>query len=132
MPEALDDLEERILRRIPREVLGTSVLMGLGAAVLFGLLPALFVLAGGLVSAAGFFWMKKGLARILQKKKRKALGVGLAFLGLRLVLILLIFFTIIWAYSKGLLAFAAGFSAVIPVFLMEAVGALSRARQWKD
>ncbi len=85
-----------------------------------------------MVSAAGFWWMKRGLGRILERKKRKAMAVGMGFFGVRLGLILLIFFIIIWAYSKGLLAFAAGFSAVIPVFLGEAVGALSQAGRWKD
>ncbi len=132
MPAANDPLEERILRRIPLEILGAAAILSLGAAILFGPPAALFVLAGGLVSAGGFFWMNKGLSRVLQRRKRRALGFGLAYFGVRLVLILLIFFIIILTYSKGLLAFASGFSTVIPVFLLEAARAFSRAGSWKD
>jgi len=132
MPENPDPLEERILKRIPWEIAAAAAALAVGALFLFDWRRALFVLAGGLVSAAWFGWMKRGLGRILERKKRKAMAVGMGFFGVRLGLILLIFFIIIWAYSRGLLAFAAGFSAVIPVFLGEAVGALSQAGRWKD
>jgi ABC-type uncharacterized transport system YnjBCD permease subunit len=34
-------------------------------------------------------------------------------------------------FSKKIIAFAVGFSVIIPVFLAEAVIALSRMKQWK-
>jgi hypothetical protein len=132
MAVPVDALEERILMRIPREIAAGAVLAGLGAGLLFGLPTALFVLAGGLVSAASFLWMKQGLFRVLAKGKREALRSGLALYGLRFVLILLIFSFIILSYPRRLLAFVAGFSTVIPVFLMEAVRALSQLRPWKS
>jgi hypothetical protein len=42
-----------------------------------------------------------------------------------------VFFIIILLYPKRLLAFAAGFSSVIPVFLGEAVVALAHMKTWK-
>jgi hypothetical protein len=64
--------------------------------------------------------------------KKKALRSALALYGIRLVLILAIFFIIIFFFSRNIIAFAAGFSTMIPVFLAEAIVGLSRVKQWKD
>jgi hypothetical protein len=42
-----------------------------------------------------------------------------------------VFFIIILLFPRKILAFGAGFSTVIPVFLAEAVGALLRMKTWK-
>lgn len=129
---AFDTTEEAVLGRVPWEILAASAALGLGAALLFSPLDGLFVLVGGSTAALGFAGMRKGLARVLSDEKRKALGSGLRLFGLRFVLILLVLSSIILAQPKKLVAFAAGFSTVIPVFLLEALRALSRTRSWKS
>ncbi len=57
---------------------------------------------------------------------------GIFLYASRFVLILAVFFFIIFVYPEKLLAFAAGFSTVIPVFLGETAVALARTKQWKD
>ena len=64
--------------------------------------------------------------------KKKALRSALALYGIRLVLILAIFFIIIFFFSKNIIAFVAGFSTMVPVFLVEAIAGLSRMKQWKS
>jgi len=127
-----DPVEEEILRRIPLEVILTAAAFGLLAALLFNPLTGLFFFAGGGLAALGFVWLKLSLARILLKERTRALRSGLFLYIARFMLILAVFFFIIFVYPRRLLAFAAGFSTVIPVFLVEAALALSRMRQWKD
>ncbi len=129
---SLDPLEEAILGRIPWEILAGAVALGAATAFVFGALDGAFVLGGGAVSALGFLGMKKGLERVLAREKGKVLAAGLRLLGLRFVLILLILSLIILNQPTKLVAFAAGFSIVIPVFLVEALRAFSRLRQWKN
>ena len=62
---------------------------------------------------------------------KKALRSSLTLYALRLLLILAVFFIIILLFYKKIIAFAVGFSVIIPVFLAEAVIALSRMKQWK-
>jgi hypothetical protein len=125
-------VEEKILKRIPREVLGTSLLMALAATFLFEWETGLFVLAGGVLSALNFIWLNQTLTKVLLREKRKALKSSGLFFGLRLVLILAIFFIIIFFFSKKIIAFAAGFSSIIVVLLFEAVNVLSRLKSWKN
>jgi hypothetical protein len=125
-------LEERILRRIPLEILIISFLVALPAAALFSLLSGLFVLAGGVFSALSFLWLKRALGRFLTGEKRRALRSGIALYLLRLSLLIAIFSAIILVFPRMILAFAAGFSSVIPAFLLEAVMALSKMRTWKS
>jgi hypothetical protein len=125
-------LEERILRRIPLEILVISFLIALGAIPLFSLLTALFVLAGGAFSALSFLWLKRALGRFLTREKRRALRSAVAFYILRLFLLIAIFSAIILLFPRMILAFVAGFSSVVPAFLIEAVGALSQMRKWKS
>ena len=149
--------EEKILRRIPVEILVLSFVIALGSIFLFQPTTALFILAGGAFSALSFIWLKRSISRLLLFKngdrhlyvkkgdrhlkeeepvpffdKKKALRSALALYGIRLVLIIVIFFIIIFFFSKNIIAFVAGFSAIVPVFLAEAVVALSRMKQWKS
>ena len=151
--------EERILRRIPLETLALSFLIALASLLFFSPLTAVFTFAGGAFSTLSFIWLKQSVSRLLlpeQKRdrhltepvpflkngdsphkpfspvKKKALVSGLFLYGLRLLLILAVFFIIILLFSKKIIAFAAGFSVIIPVFLAEAAIALSRMKQWKS
>ncbi len=153
--------EEKILRRIPVEIFILSFVIALGSIFLFHPTTALFIFAGGAFSALSFIWLKQSISRLLpikngdsslkkwgqEKKgdrhlkeeepvpffdKKKALRSALALYGIRLVLIIAIFFIIIFFFSRNIIAFVAGFSAIVPVFLAEAIVALSRMKQWKS
>jgi len=143
--------EEKILRRIPFEILILASVIALASIFLFHLTTALFILAGGAFSALSFIWLKQSISRLLllngKKKgdrhlkeeepvpfldKKKALRSALALYGIRLVLIIAIFFIIIFFFSRNIIAFVAGFSAIVPVFLAEAIVGLSRMKQWKN
>lgn len=143
--------EEKILQRIPVEILVLSFVIALASIFLFNPLTALFILAGGAFSALSFIWLKQAVSRLLllkdEKKgdrhlkeeepvpffdKKKALRSALAHYGIRLVLILAVFFIIIFFFSRNIIAFVAGFSTMVPVFLAEAVAGLSRMKQWKS
>ena len=125
-------VEEKILKRIPREVLGMSLLMALVATFLFDLGTGLFVLAGGVLSALNFIWLNQTLSKVLLREKRKALKASGIFFGLRLVLILAIFFIIIFFFSNKIIAFAAGFSSIIVVLLFEAITVMPKLKTWKN
>jgi len=127
-----DPLEEMILKRIPREILGLSLLMAIVATFLFNIGTGLFVLAGGIVSTLNFIWLNQTLSKVLLREKRKALKTSGIVFGLRLVLILAIFFIIIFFFSNKIIAFAAGFSSIIAVILFEAVTVMSRQKTWKN
>jgi len=124
--------EEKILRRIPLEIIVLSFIIALGSIFLFNPLTALFIFAGGAFSALSFIWLKQALTKFLLSGKKKALRSALTLYGIRLVLIIAIFFIIIFFFSRNIIAFVAGFSAIVPVFLAEAVIALSRMKQWKS
>lgn len=137
--------EEKILRRVPWEILILSFVIALASLLLFSPLTALFILAGGVFSTLSFIWLKQTISKLLLLKNgdspswekgqspflKKALLSALALYGIRLVLILGIFFIIIFFFSKKIIAFAAGFSTMIPVFLVEAIVALSKMKKWK-
>ncbi len=123
--------EDRLLRRMPLEIAGLAAVLALAAVPLFGLATGLFFLAGGLLSAFGFAWLRQSLGRFLDKGARGARRSGVALYVLRLVLICAVFFLIILVYPEKLLAFGAGFSTVVPVALAEAVRGLIQLRQWK-
>lgn len=171
--------EEKILRRIPVEILVLSFVIALASIFLLNPLTALFIFAGGAFSALSFIWLKRSISRLLlfkngdnlsrekgqspflEKKRgrhfyvkkgdrhlkeeepvsffrgqspflKKALCSALALYGIRLVLIIAIFFIIIFFFSSNIIAFVAGFSTMVPVFLAEAVIGLSRMKQWKS
>ena len=137
--------EEKVLRRIPLEILILSSIIALASLLLFSPLTALFIFAGGALSALSFTWLTKAVSRLFQIKNgdslsgqkgqppffKRALRSALALYGLRLVLILGIFFIIIFFFSKKIIAFAAGFSTMVPVLLVEAIVALSKMKKWK-
>jgi ATP synthase I chain len=131
-PEQTDPLEERILRRIPVEIVVLAAVLGSAAGFVIDPLTGLFVLAGGVFSALGFVWLKQSLTRFLSREKRGALRSGILFYVLRLVLICAVFFLIILVYPKKIFAFVAGFSAVVPVSLFEGLRGLFLLRTWKD
>jgi len=140
--------EEKILRRIPFEILVLSFVIALVSLFFFNPLIAIFIFAGGVLSTLSFIWLMQSVSRLFLLKngdrhlkeeepvpffgKKKALRSALALYGIRLVLILAIFFIIIFFFPKSIIAFVAGFSTMVPVFLVEAVAGLSRMKQWKS
>lgn len=124
--------DEKILRRIPKEVLFLSFITALASLFAFDLLTSLFVLAGGTLSVLSFIWLKQTLYKFLLIGDKKPLKFALVFYLLRLVLILAIFFIIIYFFSKKIIAFVAGFSIIVPVFLAEAAISLSQMKKWKN
>ncbi|MGB3861077.1 MAG: ATP synthase subunit I [Candidatus Aminicenantaceae bacterium] len=130
--ESLAEEEERILKRIPQEIFLLSCILAIGTWIVFDGMSALLVFAGGILAAINFIWMKQAISRFLYTGKKKAMRSGIAVYGLGLLLILGIFFIIILFFSEKILAFAAGFSALIVVFLGEAVAGLSKLKQWKN
>ena len=127
-----DALEERILRRIPIELLGASAVLALVLAPFLGWATGVFVFAGGAVSALGFIGLKSTLNRILQRDRKGALRSVLVIYGARLALILVLFLIIIFWFPRKILAFAAGFSILVPVFLIEGAAAIRRMKSWKS
>jgi len=125
-------LEERILRRMPAEIAALAAVLGFAAGILLDPLTGVFVFAGGLFSALGFIWLKQSLTRFLSREKKGALRSGILLYALRIVLICAVFFLIILVYPKKIIAFVAGFSAVVPVSLFEGVRGLLLLRTWKD
>jgi len=130
--EKPDALEERILRRIPVEILAASAVLALPAVLLFDLPTGLVFLAGGAFAALGFAWLKQSLTRFLAREKKGALRSGIILYALRLVLICAVFLLIILLYPRKILAFGAGFSVLVLVSLVEGVRALLLMRTWKD
>jgi hypothetical protein len=134
MPTTLttfNDQEERMLGRIPGEIVVVSAVLALAAWPLFGALTALLFFAGGALAAAGFLWLKQSLTRFLARGRAGALRSAILLYALRLALICGVFFIIIILFPRKVLAFGAGFSTIVLVFLAEAVGALLRMKTWK-
>ncbi|HUU37252.1 MAG TPA: ATP synthase subunit I [Candidatus Desulfaltia sp.] len=123
--------EEKVLRRIPLEILLIAALIALLALFFFTPLTSLFILAGGLLSAASFVWLKTALNRFLGPDRRRAVRSGLVFYLLRLFLLLAVFSIIILLFPRMILAFVAGFSSLILAFLIEAALAVSQMKKWK-
>lgn len=124
--------EERILKRIPQEIVLLSLVLAVGTWIVFDGVSAALVLTGGILAAINFIWMRQAISRFLFSGKKKALRSGIAVYSIRLLLILGIFFIIILFFSEKILAFAAGFSTIIVVFLFEAVVGLSKLKEWKN
>jgi hypothetical protein len=129
-PDAAAFADERILRRIPREILACAAVFAV-AALIFNPLASLMVLVGGAVSALAFGTLKTSIARVLSRDRRGALRSGILLYLLRFGLICLAFSLIILLFPRHVLAFAAGFSAVLPVFLVEGIAAYARVKSWK-
>jgi hypothetical protein len=130
-PQVPDAYEAAVLRRIPLEILICAVLIALAALAWKGVWAGLFAFLGGGLAAVGFLGLERSLRHILDRGKKGALRRGLLFYGLRILLILLAFSLIILLYPKRVVAFAAGFSALLAVVLFEAARALILLRQWK-
>jgi hypothetical protein len=130
--EILAGEEERILKRIPLEIVLLSFVFAIGILIIFDGISAILFFAGGILASINFIWMKQAISRFLYTGKKKAMRSGIVVYSLRLLLILGIFFIIILFFSKKILAFAAGFSTLIVVFLFEAIVGLSKLKQWKN
>ncbi len=76
--------------------------------------------------------MKVSLTRFLQRERKAALRSGVLIYLARFVLILAVFSFIIFLFPGKILAFVAGFSVLVPVFLVEGVFALLRVKTWKS
>ena len=125
------DYEERVLRRVPLEVLIIAFILASIALLLFTPLTGVFILAGGIFSALSFIWMMKAVLRFLSQDRRRAVRSGLALYLLRLVLLLAIFLIIILILPRMILAFVAGFSSLVLAIFGEAAIAVSQMKQWK-
>ena len=126
-----DEYESKVLRRMPLEILAGAILIGLAVLIWRGPWAGLFALLGGVVAAAGFLGLERSLDHILDRGRKGALRQGILFYFLRIVLILMAFSLIILFYPRRVVAFAAGFSAILAVVLVEAARALILLRQWK-
>jgi hypothetical protein len=131
-PEQAASPEEIILRRIPAEIVVLAACLALSAWLLFDAMTGLLFFAGGVLSAVGFAWLRQSLTRFLSREKKGALRAGIALYIVRLMLICAVFFLIIVLYPKKILAFAAGFSTIVPVSLLEGLRGLLLMRKWKD
>ena len=129
---ATDALEQRIIRRIPVEVVVLAAVLALGAALLLDPVTGLIVFAGGVFAALGFVWLRQSLWRFLSREKKGALRSGILLYALRLVLICAVLLLIILVYPRKIIAFVAGFSAIVPVALFEGLRGLVLMRTWKD
>jgi hypothetical protein len=124
-------LEDRVLRRLPLEILAFSLVIAAGSLLFFSPATALFILAGGLFSAASFIWLRQTVTRFIGPDRTSALKKGIVFYVLRLFLIIAVFLIIILLVPRMILAFAAGFSSLVPAMLAEAAMALSQMKRWK-
>lgn len=130
--ERTDAYEDRLLRRVPLEVLAAAAALAVPAALLFDPLTGLLFFAGGALAALGFTTLKRSLSKVLDRGRQGALRSGVALYALRLVLICAVFFLIILFFPKKILAFGAGFSMIVLVSLVEGVRALLLMKTWKD
>jgi hypothetical protein len=130
--KGFDPIEEKILRRIPWEILLASFCLAIGALIFFNALAGLFFFAGGVFAAANFLWLQRAIFNILLQRQRKALQSGILLYLVRLLLILAVFSIIILFHPRQIFAFAAGFSTLLLVFLAEAIAAFLRIKQWKN
>ncbi|MDH4195859.1 MAG: ATP synthase subunit I [Candidatus Aminicenantes bacterium] len=124
--------DDAALRRMPLEIVAVAAVLAVGGGILFGWRSGVFVLAGGGLSALTFAWLKTAVTRFLLQERRGALRRGVALYLLRLGLICLAFLTIILLFPKQIIAFAAGFSAVVLVLLREGWRAFSLLKTWKN
>jgi hypothetical protein len=128
---ATDPMEEKILRRIPREILILALIIALLSLLFFDPMTSLFIFAGGLLSALSFIWLKQAITRFLFLEKKNALRASVVLYFLRLLLIIAVFSIIILLFSKRIIAFAAGFSTIIAVILVESIAVLFSLKSWK-
>jgi len=125
-------INKKILKRIPGEIAILAFIFAVPTFFLFDTVSALLVFGGGLLAAAEFILLKKSITKILLDRKKQAFPTIVFFYSLRLLLIIAVFFIIILFFSQKIIAFAAGFSTLIFIFLVEAIMALSKFKQWKN
>ena len=130
--DVLGKEEERILKRIPLEIVLLSLVVAIVGLFFYDLIIGILILAGGIVAAINFIWLKQALTRYLTSGKQKALRSTFAVYALRLLLILAIFFIIILFFSTKIIAFAVGFSTLVLVFLIEAIRGLAKLKKWNN
>jgi hypothetical protein len=126
------NLEEKILRRMPKEILIISLILSIATIFIFDIITAALLLLGGAFAAISFIWLKKSITKFLSLEKKKAVKSTVLFYGLRLILIIAVIFIIILFFQNKVLAFAAGFSTIIVVFLIEGAAAVSKMMRWKN
>jgi len=124
--------DEKILRRIPIEIIIAAAAGAVAVLAFFDAVSAGLLFVGGILSAISFIWLKQSMTRFLIREKRKALKAAFLLYGLRLLLIIVVFFIIIFFFSKKIFAFIAGFSAIVPVLLFEALAAYPKLKRWKN
>ena len=61
--------DEKILRRIPLEIVALSCLLALIAFPLFDALTALLIIAGGALATLSFLWLRQTVSKLLIVKK---------------------------------------------------------------
>ena len=123
--------EERTLKRIPLEIVALAALLALPVGLIFDWQAALLFLAGGGFAALNFIWMKIAVSHFLNREKKKALVFAAVGYALRLLLILGLFSIIIFFFSKRILAFAGGFTTLLPIFFVEALLTYMKMQPWK-
>ena len=124
--------DEKILRRIPIEIIIAAAVAAVAVWAVFDAVSAGLLFVGGILSAISFIWLKQSITRFLIREKRKALKAAFLLYGLRLLLIIVVFFIIIFFFSEKIFAFIAGFSAIVPVILFEALTAYPKLKRWKN
>lgn len=124
--------EERILRRIPLEIILLSLLVAAASLFFYDWIIGILIFAGGIVAAINFIWLRQAITHYLTSGKKRALRSALVIYILRLLLILALFFIIILFFSTKIIAFVVGFSTLILVFLMEAIIGLSKLKKWNN
>ena len=124
--------EEKILRRIPREIFLLTFLTACVLLIFFDELTSFFIFVGGALSSLSFLWIKASITRFLIPDRKRAVRAVIIFYGTRLLLILAIFFIIIIFFSRRIVAFVAGFSMIVPVLLVESILGLANIKKWKS
>ena len=128
----VDPFEEKILRRIPLEIIVISFIFSVAVWILFDATAGLVFFVGGVMASANFVWLQKSLANILFQGKKRGLRSGIVLYLVRFLLILVVFSIIILFLPRKIFAFAAGFSTLLLVFLAEAIAGFLRIKQWKS
>ncbi|MFC2169218.1 ATP synthase subunit I [Acidobacteriota bacterium] len=125
-------VEDKILRRIPYEIVLVAAILAIVCYFIFDWILALLFFCGGIISSISFIWLNQSLSKLLISGKKEALKSSILLYSLRLLLIIGLIFIIIFFFSKKILAFIAGFSTTIIVFLIEAVIAYFNLKRWNN
>jgi len=125
------DWLDNSMRRIPLETVLLGLAVGIITALVYEPLSGGLVLAGSVLSAAGFLSLKSFVDKYLQSERARLWRRALLFYSLRLLLICLVFLSIILIFKGRVLALAAGLSLILLSILVEAVRNLASIKQWK-